>query len=88
MTSFGILVPLLLERWITQSHSFEHQDFVSKAISEMVEEGAASMLPSGARPMVISPLNVLPKQNSDKLRFIVNMRYVNEHIIKRVFKFE
>ena len=31
---------------------------------------------------------LVPKPQSDKLRLIVNMRYVNEHLVKRVFKFE
>jgi hypothetical protein len=54
----------------------------------MLEAGAVSVLPSGVLPTMISPLGVVPKPNSNKLRLIVNMMYVNEHLAKRVFKFE
>jgi hypothetical protein len=68
--------------------ALEHYDFVTKAIANMVEVGAASALPTGVIPTVVSPLGVVPKPHSDKLRLIVNMRYVNDHLVKRVFKFE
>jgi hypothetical protein len=54
----------------------------------MVEAGAASVLPTGGIPTVVSPLGLVPKPHSEKLRIIVNMRYVNKHLVKRVFKFE
>jgi hypothetical protein len=37
---------------------------------------------------VISPLGVVPEPNSEKLRLVVNMKYVNVHLAKKVFKFE
>jgi hypothetical protein len=78
-----------IAREMQNSHSsLEHQDFVTGAVEEMVKAGAVSILPSGTIPTVISPLGVVPKPNSDKFRLIVNMRYVNEHLVKRVFKFE
>ena len=58
---------------------------VTKAVTEMLETGSVSVLPSGVIPTVVSPLGVVPKSNSDKLRLIVNMRYVNEHLAKVVF---
>ena len=54
----------------------------------MVEAGAASALPSCVIPTIVSPLGVVPKNNSNKLRLVVNMMYVNKHLIKRVFEFE
>jgi hypothetical protein len=54
----------------------------------MLEAGAVSILPSGVLPTIISPLGVVPKPNSEKLRLVVNMKYVNMHLSKRVFKFE
>jgi len=63
-------------------------EFITKAIFDMVEVGAASALPPGVIPMVVSPVGVVPKPHSDKLRLIVNTRYVNDHLVKRVFKFE
>ncbi len=54
----------------------------------MVEAGVVSALPSGVYSIIISPLVVVPNPNSDILRLICNMRFVNEHLVKRVFKFE
>ena len=62
--------------------TLEHQDFVTKAISEIVEVGDASVLPIGLIATVMSPLGVVPKPHSDKLRPIVNMRYVSNHLVK------
>jgi hypothetical protein len=53
----------------------------------MGEVGAVSALPSDVISTVISPL-VVPKPHSGKFRLIFNMRYVNEHLVKRVFDFE
>jgi hypothetical protein len=54
----------------------------------MVEAGADSALPIGVIPTVVSPLGVVPKPHSDKLLLIVNTRYANNHLVKRVFKFK
>jgi hypothetical protein len=54
----------------------------------MLAAGAISKLPSGHTPAVVSPLGVAPKGNSGKFRLIINMRYVNEHLICKKFKFE
>ena len=66
----------------------EHHEFVTKAISEILEASAASALPTGVIPTVVSPLGVVCKPHSEKLRLVVNMRYVNSHPLKRVFKFK
>jgi hypothetical protein len=68
--------------------SLDNQKIVTKGVSDMLETGAVSALPSGVLPTVISPLGVVPKSNSEKLRLVVNMKYVNMHLSKRVFKFE
>ena len=68
--------------------SLDYQDLVTKAVAEMLEAGAVSVLPSGVLPKVVSPLGFVAKSSSKKVRLIVNMRYVNEHLAKRVFKFE
>ena len=54
----------------------------------MLEAGAASALPPGGIPTVVRPLGVVTKAHSTKLRLIINMIYVNDHLAKRVFKFE
>ena len=40
------------------------------------------------RPTIVSPLGVVSKPHSDKLRPIINMRYDNEILAKIVFKLE
>jgi hypothetical protein len=68
--------------------ALENHEFVIKAILDTVEACAASALPTGVIPTVVSPLGVVSKPHSEKVRRIVNMRYVNIHLVKRVFKFE
>ena len=38
--------------------------------------------------MIMSPLGVVPKRWNNNSRLIVNMRYVNRHLGKKVFNFE
>ena len=65
-----------------------HHEFVTKAISEMVETGAASVVFTGVIPTVASPLCVVPKPHSNKLGLVVNVIYVNSHLVKQFFKFK
>jgi hypothetical protein len=68
--------------------SLDNQEFATTAVIEMLEACAVSALPSGVLPTVISPLGVVPTPNSEKLRLIVNMKYANMHLSKRVFELE
>ena len=54
--------------------SFKHKEFVSGAMKEMVEAGALTRLLRCQRPTVVSPIGVVPKPHSDKLRIVINMR--------------
>jgi hypothetical protein len=54
----------------------------------MTAEGVVTRLPPGEKPMVVSPLGVVPKRGKNKFRLTVIMRYVNRHLGKKVFKFE
>ena len=65
----------------------DHRDFVSTAVSEMLASNAVTLLPPGERPTVVSPLGAVPKRGTDKFRLTVNMRYVNRHLGRKVFKF-
>jgi hypothetical protein len=65
-----------------------HAEVVTSALSEILAAGAISKLSTGNKPPVMSPLGVVPKGNSGKSRLIINMRYVNEHLICKKFKFE
>jgi hypothetical protein len=69
------------------SSAMEHHQLVSGAVSEMMAEGVVTRLPPGEKPMVVSPLGVVPKRGNNKFRLTVNMRYVNRHLGNKVFKF-
>ena len=57
-------------------------------MKEMVEVGALTRLPRSHRPTVVSPIDVVTKPHSDKFLLVINMKYVNKHLAKKVFKFE
>ncbi len=80
--------PPLARELSNNKSSRDHSDFVTKAVLDMIEAGAASVLPSGVIPTLISPLEVVTKSHSTKLRLVIDIRYVNEHLTQRVFKFE
>ena len=65
--------------------ALEHQEFVTDAISELVNKGLA--LKVIEIPTVVNPLSVAV-QKSGKLRLILDLRYVNMHIWKTFIKFE
>ncbi len=80
---------LPLERWGTQKFSLYTQDFVTKAVADIMKAGAVSAPSPGVLPLVIIPLGLVPKQISDKLWLAVkHMKYVNEHLARQVFLFE
>jgi hypothetical protein len=56
--------------------SFDNQDVFTKAISDMVDASAASFLPIGVISTIVKPLGVVPKPHSDKLRLVVNVRFM------------
>jgi hypothetical protein len=67
--------------------ALEHSDFIDTALAELLEAGAIRLSPQ--RPAVVSPLGVVPKPHSkDKLRLIVNMRYVNQAMVVPKFRME
>ncbi len=55
------------------SSSFEHKEFVSGAIKEMVEAGALTRLLRGQRPTVVSLIGVVPKPHSVKFRLVIKV---------------
>ncbi len=54
----------------------------------MLAAGAISIQPKRETPEVVSPFGVVPKGTEGKCRLIINMRYVNEYLVKTKFKFE
>ncbi len=45
--------------------AYEHRDFVSGDVKEMLAAGAVTALPEGEKPWVMSPLGVVPKKGTD-----------------------
>ncbi len=68
--------------------AYEHCDFVSGVVKEMMASGAVTLLPEREKPWVVSPLGVVPKKGTDKFRLTVNMRYVNRHLGEKKFRME
>ena len=54
----------------------------------MLADHAVTLLPSGEKPTVVSPLGVVPKRGTSKFRLTVNMQYVNRLLGNKVFKLE
>jgi hypothetical protein len=80
--------PPLRREFANAPSALEHIDFVSGAVEEMLAADVVTLLPPGEKPMVVSPLGVVPKRGTDKFRLTVNMRYNNKHLGKKAFKFE
>ena len=57
----------------------EHADFVTTTIKEMLANKTIAQSPT--QPRVVSPLGVVPKPGSGKLRLIWDGRYVNEYVV-------
>ncbi len=61
---------------------------MTDTVEEMVEVGALIRLPKGQRPAVVTQIKVVRKPRSDKFRLVIKLRYVNQYLAKKVFKFE
>ncbi len=57
----------------------EHRDFVSGAVVEILAGNSVTLMPPSEKPCVVSPLGVVRKPRTDKIRLTVNIRYVNRH---------
>jgi hypothetical protein len=68
--------------------ALEHHEIVTLAISEMVEASAVSALPSCGILTVVSPLGVVPKNHSNKLRLIVSISMSISTSERESFEFE
>ena len=54
----------------------------------MVEADALIRLPKSQRATVVNSIGVVSKPHLDKFRLVINMRYMNKHLAKKVFKLE
>jgi hypothetical protein len=70
-----------------QNHSsaVEHSEFVDKAVSSLMITGAIQQVLS--RPFFVNPLGVVPK-GEDKLHLIQDLRFLNQFLQARPFKYE
>ena len=66
----------------------DHSESVSYSVAEMLAADAVTLMPPGVKPLVVSPLGVVPKRGTDQFRLAVNMRYVNKHLGEKAFKFK
>jgi hypothetical protein len=64
--------------------ALDQHEFVAGAVAE----NAVTRLLPGEKPMVVSPLGVVPKRGTNKFRLTLDTRYVNRHLEKKVFKLE
>jgi hypothetical protein len=66
--------------------AFQHKDFVSASIAELLSSGSAEMV--SERPRVVMPLGVVAKKGGDKFRLIYDARRVNKHLLVPSFFYE
>ncbi len=50
------------------SSAMKHNEFVSCAVAEMLAAGVVTLMPPGVKPLVVSPLGVVPKRRTDMFR--------------------
>jgi len=85
----GYKIPLVNEPNSVFLHNnrsaFENQDFVRKAITELLECGLVRE--ESNRPHVINPLSVSINKTG-KQRLILDLRHVNAHVLDNKIKFE
>ena len=63
--------------------SLRHSEFVSTAIQELLKDGCIKEVES--MPFVCNPLTVA---EGEKLRLVLDLRHVNEHLEVKKFKYE
>jgi hypothetical protein len=66
--------------------AFAHRSFVDGAVTELLSANAIRQV--FHTPAVVSPLGVVPKIGTKKLRLIVNLRYVNKAMVIPRFRME
>ena len=69
----------------SRSSTFKFKDFVSEAISELIERGFVNEVLNP--PKFINPLHVV-QQSGGKCRLILDLSYLNRFICKQSVRFE
>ena len=68
-----------------QSSACQNADFVSSAITELLQNRCVQKI--AYKPHICSPLSVV-SNNAGKLRLVLNLRYLNQFLLKEKFKYE
>jgi hypothetical protein len=88
----GFTLPFISQptRRIFDNHEsiLEHTDFVKGAIQELLLAGSISKVNSKSDLLLCSPIKVAVRATTGKLRLIVNLRSLNEHIDCPHFRIE
>lgn len=72
-------------RFPNHPSAFEHASFVTDAVSSLSATG--TIQPVSDPPFIVSPLGVVPKAE-DKLRLILDLRFLNQFLQVTKFKYE
>ena len=85
---FGYRIPLRLipesKHLRNNASSRAHPDFVRKSIDKLIFDGAVEEC--SEPPKIVNPLTVVDRNG--KLRLVLDLRYVNEYVVKRKVSFE
>jgi len=73
-------------RFSNHSSAFANTQFVTSNLAELLQAGTIEKVTD--LPHIISPLGVVPKKGSDKLRLIFDGQYLNSYLIIPSFKYE
>ena len=65
---------------------YEHTTWVSGAVAELL--AASSIQIASKMPWIVSPLGLAPKKGADGFRLILDLRFLNQHIVIPQFKYE
>ena len=71
--------------WPNQASALTNREFVTQAISELVQNCCVVKVPR--QPHVCSPLSLV-SNSTDKHRLVINLRYLNGYLWKDKFKYE
>ena len=89
LIKFGYRIPFIntpkQAMFRNNKSSYLNQEFVSESILELLRRGSAVEV--SFTPHVVSPLSVAAN-SSEKLRLIIDLRYVNKHLFKENIRFD
>ena len=85
----GYKIPLITlptaAKFPNNHSTLNNANFVTQAVEELLNTGRIKEVKNP--PYVVNPLSV-PENGSHKLRFILDLRYVNKHVFKDKIKFD